>query len=88
MKVSGSGSGEPTDLVAFPGAYTADTPGVVFDVYQDDADYPVRPPFPSIIYFGSEYVESPNTNNKNRSLAQMSGPAKLLPCDIPLDYCS
>lgn len=41
MKVSGSGSGKPTGLVSFPGEYTADTPGVVFDVYQGDAEYPV-----------------------------------------------
>jgi hypothetical protein len=41
IALSGSGSGQPTDLVSFPGEYTADTPGVIFDVYQDDSDYPV-----------------------------------------------
>ena len=41
VAVSGSGSGQPTELVSFPGEYTADTPGVVFDVYQGDAEYPV-----------------------------------------------
>lgn len=41
VKVSGSGSGNPTELVSFPGEYTAVTPGVVFDVYQNDTDYPV-----------------------------------------------
>lgn len=34
-------NGDRTDLVAFPGEYTPDTPGIVFDVYQSDEPYPV-----------------------------------------------
>ncbi|KAK2765108.1 Esterase/lipase/thioesterase [Arachnomyces sp. PD_36] len=44
VKVTGSGSGQPTELVSFPGEYTADTPGVVFDVYQGEAEYPIPGP--------------------------------------------
>ncbi|KAK2734168.1 Esterase/lipase/thioesterase [Onygenales sp. PD_40] len=44
VTVEGSGSATPSDLVAFPGAYTADTPGVVFDIYQGDEEYPIPGP--------------------------------------------
>jgi len=33
FKITGSGSAFPTELVSFPGAYTVDTPGIVFNVY-------------------------------------------------------
>ena len=33
LEVTGSGTAFPTAFVSFPGAYTADTPGIVYDVY-------------------------------------------------------
>lgn len=34
ITVTGSGTASgPSSLVAFPGAYTATTPGIVYDVY-------------------------------------------------------
>ena len=33
IEVTGSGSAFPTSFVSFPGAYTPDTPGIVFDIY-------------------------------------------------------
>ncbi|KAI0655992.1 glycoside hydrolase family 61 protein [Cubamyces menziesii] len=46
IEVSGSGNALPTDgLVSFPGAYTEDTPGIVFDVYEDPSlPYPIPGP--------------------------------------------
>ncbi|KAL1668595.1 glycoside hydrolase family 61 protein [Schizophyllum commune] len=44
VEVTGSGSALPTDFVSFPGAYTADTPGIVFDAYDDSLDYPIPGP--------------------------------------------
>ncbi|KAI0769354.1 glycoside hydrolase family 61 protein [Trametes elegans] len=46
IEVTGSGDALPTtDLVAFPGAYTSDTPGIVFDVYSDPSRaYPIPGP--------------------------------------------
>ena len=34
LQVSGSGSTSPSDLVAFPGAYNGDDPGITYDVYK------------------------------------------------------
>ncbi|KAI0769358.1 glycoside hydrolase family 61 protein [Trametes elegans] len=46
IEVTGSGNALPTSgLVAFPGAYTPDTPGIVFDVYSDPTlVYPIPGP--------------------------------------------
>ena len=42
VAVSGSGTKVPTtNLVAFPGYYTPNTPGIVFDIYNGPATYPV-----------------------------------------------
>ncbi|KAF8064361.1 glycoside hydrolase family 61 protein [Lyophyllum atratum] len=34
VQVTGSGTALPTSFVSFPGAYTASTPGIVFDAYK------------------------------------------------------
>lgn len=34
LEITGSGSTAPSDLVAFPGAYASDDPGVTYDAYQ------------------------------------------------------
>nr|VWO98307.1 Avirulence on Ve1 (Avirulent on Ve1) [Ganoderma boninense] len=45
IEVTGSGTAFPSSgLVAFPGAYTADTPGIVYDVYTNTSAYPVPGP--------------------------------------------
>lgn len=33
LTVTGSGSGSPSPLVAFPGAYSASDPGILIDIY-------------------------------------------------------
>jgi hypothetical protein len=42
--VSGSGTKTPSSLVSFPGAYTADTPGIVYDIYTNTSAYPIPGP--------------------------------------------
>jgi len=46
VQVTGSGTALPTSLVSFPGAYTATTPGIVYDVYQtpNATAYPIPGP--------------------------------------------
>ncbi|KAI0075624.1 glycoside hydrolase [Panus rudis PR-1116 ss-1] len=45
VQVTGSGSALPTSgLVSFPGAYTATTPGIVYDAYQNTSAYPIPGP--------------------------------------------
>ncbi|RXW22113.1 hypothetical protein EST38_g3739 [Candolleomyces aberdarensis] len=44
VEVTGSGSASPTSFVSFPGAYTAQTPGIVFDVYTNNGAYPIPGP--------------------------------------------
>ncbi|KAL9106888.1 MAG: hypothetical protein Q9227_008136 [Pyrenula ochraceoflavens] len=46
VTVTGSGTKTPSSsqLVAFPGAYTPTTPGVVFDIYQGPPTYPIPGP--------------------------------------------
>ncbi|KAI0043234.1 lytic polysaccharide monooxygenase [Auriscalpium vulgare] len=44
LQVTGSGTALPTSFVAFPGAYTSSTPGVVFDVYLNTSAYPIPGP--------------------------------------------
>jgi len=45
IQVTGSGTALPTSFVSFPGAYTASTPGIVFDVYSNtNATYPIPGP--------------------------------------------
>ncbi|KAF8648206.1 hypothetical protein AX16_006345 [Volvariella volvacea WC 439] len=45
VQVTGSGNSLPTsNLVSFPGAYTASTPGIVFNVYGNNAPYPIPGP--------------------------------------------
>ncbi|KAF9447377.1 lytic polysaccharide monooxygenase [Macrolepiota fuliginosa MF-IS2] len=46
IEVTGSGTALPTSFVSFPGAYTATTPGIVFDAYQNTGAYPI--PGPSV----------------------------------------
>ncbi|TRM56411.1 glycoside hydrolase family 61 protein [Schizophyllum amplum] len=44
VEVTGSGTAFPTEFVSFPGAYTADTPGIVFDAYDESLDYTIPGP--------------------------------------------
>ncbi|EIN05067.1 glycoside hydrolase [Punctularia strigosozonata HHB-11173 SS5] len=46
LQVTGSGTSFPTSdyLVAFPGAYTAATPGIVYDAYTNTSAYPIPGP--------------------------------------------
>ncbi|PIL34251.1 hypothetical protein GSI_03962 [Ganoderma sinense ZZ0214-1] len=45
IEVTGSGTAFPSSgLVAFPGAYTSDTPGIVYDVYTNTSAYPIPGP--------------------------------------------
>ncbi|KAB5590486.1 Polysaccharide monooxygenase [Ceratobasidium theobromae] len=45
VEVTGSGTETgPSELVAFPGAYTSSTPGIVFDVYKGATEYPIPGP--------------------------------------------
>jgi len=45
VQVTGSGTSTgPSSRVSFPGAYTASTPGIVFDVYKSFSSYPVPGP--------------------------------------------
>ncbi|KAB5590485.1 Endoglucanase-7 [Ceratobasidium theobromae] len=43
INLTGSGTKTgPSSLVSFPGAYTASTPGIVYDAYQGNTTYPIR----------------------------------------------
>ncbi|KAF9526388.1 glycoside hydrolase family 61 protein [Crepidotus variabilis] len=44
VQVTGSGTALPTSFVSFPGAYTASTPGIVYDAYQNTSAYPIPGP--------------------------------------------
>ncbi|KAF8597991.1 glycoside hydrolase [Ceratobasidium sp. AG-I] len=45
VAVTGAGTKTgPTSLVAFPGAYTASTPGIVYDAYKGNTTYPIPGP--------------------------------------------
>ncbi|RPA99212.1 glycoside hydrolase [Choiromyces venosus 120613-1] len=45
ITVTGSGSATgPSSKVAFPGAYTSTSPGIVFDIYQGTGAYPIPGP--------------------------------------------
>ncbi|KZP29470.1 lytic polysaccharide monooxygenase [Athelia psychrophila] len=44
LKVTGSGTAFPTSFVSFPGAYTATTPGIAYDVYLNTSAYPIPGP--------------------------------------------
>ncbi|KAJ2923385.1 hypothetical protein H1R20_g13707, partial [Candolleomyces eurysporus] len=44
VQVTGSGNALPTSFVSFPGAYTAQTQGIVFDVYTNNGAYPIPGP--------------------------------------------
>ncbi|KDQ18181.1 glycoside hydrolase family 61 protein [Botryobasidium botryosum FD-172 SS1] len=45
VQVTGTGTATgPSSKVSFPGAYTASTPGIVFDVYKSFSSYPVPGP--------------------------------------------
>ncbi|RDB18186.1 Polysaccharide monooxygenase Cel61a [Hypsizygus marmoreus] len=44
VEVTGSGTALPTSFVSFPGAYTASTPGIVYDVYTNTGNYPIPGP--------------------------------------------
>ncbi|KIM22087.1 glycoside hydrolase family 61 protein [Serendipita vermifera MAFF 305830] len=44
VQITGSGTRSPTSFVSFPGAYTASTPGIVFDVYQNTGAYTIPGP--------------------------------------------
>ncbi|KAG2006269.1 hypothetical protein CC2G_002600 [Coprinopsis cinerea AmutBmut pab1-1] len=44
VEVSGEGDAFPTEFVSFPGAYTANTPGIVFDLYNGPTEYPIPGP--------------------------------------------
>lgn len=42
LEVSGSGTTTPSNLVAFPGAYEPDHPGITYDAYAGKAAYPLK----------------------------------------------
>ncbi|VDB82842.1 unnamed protein product [Peniophora sp. CBMAI 1063] len=44
VEVTGSGTAFPTSFVSFPGAYTPDTPGIVYDAYTNTSAYPIPGP--------------------------------------------
>ncbi|KAI3603928.1 glycoside hydrolase family 61 protein [Moniliophthora roreri] len=44
VQVTGSGTALPTSFVSFPGAYTKDTPGIIYDVYTNTGSYPIPGP--------------------------------------------
>ncbi|KAF9478871.1 glycoside hydrolase family 61 protein [Pholiota conissans] len=44
IQVTGSGTALPTSFVSFPGAYTATTPGIVYDAYSNTGAYPIPGP--------------------------------------------
>ncbi|KAF8648194.1 hypothetical protein AX16_006333 [Volvariella volvacea WC 439] len=44
IQVTGSGNAYPTSFVSFPGAYSASTPGIVYDVYTNTGSYPIPGP--------------------------------------------
>ena len=44
VAVTGSGTGNPTSLVAFPGAYAASNPGLTFNIYAENGAYPYPGP--------------------------------------------
>ncbi|KAJ8495135.1 hypothetical protein ONZ45_g12981 [Pleurotus djamor] len=44
VQVTGSGTAFPTSFVSFPGAYTATTPGIVYDAYTNTGAYPIPGP--------------------------------------------
>ncbi|KAG2008469.1 hypothetical protein CC2G_013900 [Coprinopsis cinerea AmutBmut pab1-1] len=45
VEVTGNGTAFPTSFVSFPGAYTPETPGMIFDVWNDDGvSYPLPGP--------------------------------------------
>jgi hypothetical protein len=41
LKVTGSGSTTPSNLVSFPGAYASSDPGVTYNPYQGESYLPV-----------------------------------------------
>ena len=44
LAVTGSGSGSPTGLVSFPGAYSLSDPGLAWNIYGDTGAYPYPGP--------------------------------------------
>ncbi|KAF5327823.1 hypothetical protein D9619_005079 [Psilocybe cf. subviscida] len=48
VQVTGSGAALPTSFVSFPGAYTASTPGIVYDAYT--SEFSLQPPTTFIDY--------------------------------------
>ncbi|KIJ61718.1 lytic polysaccharide monooxygenase [Hydnomerulius pinastri MD-312] len=44
IEVTGSGTAFPTSFVSFPGAYTPDSPGIIYDVYTNTSAYPIPGP--------------------------------------------
>ncbi|KAJ1300408.1 hypothetical protein OPQ81_005228 [Rhizoctonia solani] len=76
VEVTGSGTETgPSELVAFPGAYTASTPGIVFDMYKGE-DYPI--PGPAVWTGGAESPASSASTSKAPA-AQTSAVATTAP---------
>lgn len=44
VEVTGGGSATPSDLVSFPGAYSLSDPGLAFDIYAENGEYPYPGP--------------------------------------------
>lgn len=44
LKVTGSGTGSPSSLVAFPGAYSKSDAGLTFNIYAENGAYPYPGP--------------------------------------------
>jgi hypothetical protein len=65
VQVTGSGTKAPTSsyLVSFPGAYTASTPGIVYDAYK------------SQIYVSSSHSYSSSHRDLDTSAYPIPGPA-------------
>ncbi|CAE6501649.1 unnamed protein product [Rhizoctonia solani] len=77
VEVTGDGTETgPTELVAFPGAYTASTPGIVFDMYKG-GDYPI--PGPSVWTGGAGSPASSASASSVSSAVVSASPASSAP---------
>jgi hypothetical protein len=72
VQVTGSGTKAPSSsyLVSFPGAYTANTPGIVYDAYTSQSS---RRPHPLLLT-----QPTPQTRAPTLSPVPLSGPAERL----------
>lgn len=69
IQITGSGTRYPTSFVAFPGAYTASTPGIVYDVYTNTSAYPIPGPTLYVHLIHHERVADDCLDGHNCALA-------------------